>query len=109
MPSPENLAACPSDKLSSRYSAVAIARRIPGAESSDSSSRCTSSASGRCRFRTMTGCSRASRSAADGLFFSSRTLTAFILPSTSRWYQTRRDQSPNKGLQPAARRPTMHC
>ena len=75
---PEKRAACPRGRLRSRNSAVASARRMPGSASSESSSRCTSSASGRCRLSTITGCSRASRSAADGLFFNSRTLKAFI-------------------------------
>lgn len=81
---PENRAARPMEMLSSRYRAVASARRMPGSSRIESPSRCTKTASGRWRFSTTTGCSCAARSAAEGLRLSSLTLTAFIVCSLCR-------------------------
>ena len=75
---PESRAALPNDMPPSLYSAAAKAKRTPGSASNESSLRCTNNASGRWRFKTITGCSRASLSAAEGLLFNWRTLTAFI-------------------------------
>ena len=75
---PENRAALPREMLFSRYKAVASASRMPGSSRIESPSKCTTRASGRWRFSTITGFSCAARIAAEGLFFNSRTLTAFI-------------------------------